>query len=63
MAPVAIATTPSPPIAPTRLIGKQFGNYKEQLGGAQTYDKLLEEEGDADHPKADVFAPLPYSLT
>lgn len=52
MAPVAIPKTPSPPTAPT---GKLFGNYKEQLAGAQAYDKQLEEEGGADQPKADVF--------
>lgn len=60
MAPVAIPTTPSPPTAPAGAAGRLFGNYKEQSAGAQAYDKQLEEEGDADHPKADVCARLPH---
>ena len=55
---VTIESTPagSQPVA----AWKTFGNYKEQAAGAKTYNKKLEEEGDAHHPKADVFYGLLY---
>ena len=54
MAPSAIpATTPSD-ISPALVVGRTIGNYKEQAAGAKTYNKKLEEEGDAERPRANV---------
>ena len=33
-----------------------IGAYKEQAGGAAQYNKKLEEEGDANRPKAQVMS-------
>ena len=52
MAPIATPSAASPQAPPVQ---KTFGNYKEQASGAKAYNKKLEEEGDADHPKANVF--------
>ena len=60
MAPVATPNIPSPPSSPAVAVGKNFGNYKEQAAGAKVYNKKVEEEGDDDHPKANVFRALPY---
>lgn len=63
MAPIATSTVSSPPDSSTVGVGKTFGNYKEQAPGAQDYNKKLEEEGDADHPKANVFHVRPNDIT
>ena len=54
MASTTTTTTVSAPEAPTFSIVKTFGNYKEQASGAKAYNRKLEEEGDAEHPKAKV---------
>lgn len=56
MAPSAVSIEPSPSISPAILNGKDFGNYKEQAAGAKTFNKKLEEEGDADHAPAKVYS-------
>lgn len=43
------------PAHPTIAVVKTFGNYKEQASGAKAYNQKLEEEGDAEHPKAKVI--------
>ena len=59
MASAATYTVTAPPGTATIAIPKNFGNYKEQASGAQSYNKDLEEHGDADHPKAKVIFALP----
>lgn len=59
MAPSAVSIEPSPSISPAILNGKDFGNYKEQAAGAKTFNKKLEEEGDADHAPAKHLNYLP----
>ena len=59
MASAATYTVTAPPGTATIAIPKNFGNYKEQASGAQSYNKELEEHGDADHPKAKVIFALP----
>ena len=59
MASAATYTVTAPPGTATIAIPKSFGNYKEQASGAQSYNKELEEYGDADHPKAKVIFALP----
>lgn len=54
MSQVATSTITSPPAPPDGGVWKTLGNYKEQAAGAKAYNKKLEEEGDADHPKANV---------
>ena len=57
MAPSAIpVTSPSEigEIVSALAVGRTIGNYKEQAAGAKAYNKRLEEEGDADRPKANV---------
>lgn len=58
MAASATSTTLLSPTVPEIGIVKTFGNYKEQASGAQAYNKTLEEEGDANHPKANVVYDL-----
>ena len=55
MASSATSTTVLSPIVPEVAVVKTFGNYKEQASGAQAYNKTLEEEGDANRPKANVI--------
>ncbi|CAF9937048.1 MAG: hypothetical protein HETSPECPRED_010543 [Heterodermia speciosa] len=59
MAASATSTTLLSPTVPEIGIVKTFGNYKEQASGAQAYNKTLEEEGDANHPKANYTHYLP----
>lgn len=47
----APAASPAPPALAFR---KVLGNYKEQAAGASEYNAKLEEEGDANRPKANV---------
>ena len=54
MAPSAIPVTSPSEIAPALAVGRTIGNYKEQAAGAKSYNKRLEEEGDAERPKANV---------
>ena len=54
MAPSAIPVTTPSEIAPALAMGRTIGNYKEQAAGAKTYNQKLEEEGDAERPKANV---------
>ena len=58
MASAATLTVTTPPDTATIAIPKSFGNYKEQAGGAQSYNKELEEHGDVDRPKAKVTVAL-----
>ena len=58
MTSAATLTVTTPPGTATVAIPKTFGNYKEQAAGAQSYNKELEEHGDADHPKAKVISAL-----
>ena len=61
MASSTTSTTVLSPIVPEIEVVKTFGNYKEQASGAKTYNKTLEEDGDANHPKANVvYGPLSY---
>ena len=59
MASAATYTVTAPLGTATIAIPKNFGNYKEQASGAQSYNKELEEHGDANHPKAKVMLALP----
>lgn len=54
MASSATSTTLLSPTVPEIAVVKTFGNYKEQASGAKAYNQTLEEEGDANHPKANV---------
>ena len=54
MAPSAVLATTASEISPALAVGKTFANYKEQAAGAKTYNKRLEEEGDAERPRANV---------
>ena len=58
MTSTATSTVTTPPDTTTITIPKFFGNYKEQAAGPQSYNKELEEHGDADHPKANVISTL-----
>ena len=58
MASTATSTVTTPPDTATIAIPKNFGNYKEQAAGAQSYNKELEEYGGVDHPKANVISAL-----
>ena len=58
MTSAATLTVTTPPGTATIAIPKSFGNYKEQAGGAQSYNKELEEHGDVDRPKAKVIFAL-----
>lgn len=57
MVSVASPLPPSLPAPQSIAVDRTFGNYKEQASGAQSYNKKLEEEGDANRPKANVFRP------
>lgn len=59
MATTATSTILASPAPPTIGIVKTFGNYKEQASGAKAYNQRLEEEGDAEHPKAKHTEYLP----
>ncbi|KAL9605332.1 MAG: hypothetical protein Q9179_001460 [Wetmoreana sp. 5 TL-2023] len=59
MAPTATQTQLLPPDLPAAVIPKQFGNYKEQAAGAKSYNTKLEEEGNADRPRANYVNYLP----
>ena len=55
MAPIAT----QPEVSPDKefeflRIKRVVGEYKEQAGGAQAYNRKLEEEGDERNPKAHV---------
>ena len=58
MASSTTSTTLLSPAVPEITVVKTFGNYKEQAAGAKAYNKTLEEEGDANHPKANVVFDL-----
>ena len=58
MAPSAVPVATSERVT----VGRTFGNYKEQAAGAQSYNRKLEEEGDADHPKANVNRKRPVEI-
>ena len=58
MTSTATSTVTTPLDTATIAIPKNFGNYKEQAAGPQTYNKDLEEHGDVDHPKANVIFAL-----
>ena len=51
MAPIATQTATQP----SNVLPNSFGNYKEQAAGAKSFNKKLEEEGDATHPAASVY--------
>ena len=60
MASSATSTILLSPVVPEIAVVKTFGNYKEQAAGAKAYNKTLEEEGDANHPKANVIYGLGF---
>ena len=60
MASSATSTILLSPVVPEIAVVKTFGNYKEQASGAKSYNKTLEEEGDSNHPKANVIYGLGF---
>ena len=60
MAQTTSQTITSTVASPVVKIRHALGDYKEQAAGAKTYNKKLEEEGDANRPKANVIHAKPF---